>query len=542
MIIAKIKTFLSDVVLHNGNLVAKILLSGEDSKSDKTITTYSWSTQIITGSGTMSPDTYASSIISVESEHLALTFDYDTIEKVKVTLTVKDEDNKVSIQSGILVTHGSTGTPFVTFHTIDMYPTILPAGNVEFRYSPREVDVTTNNDVYLPGQSSYGIYYIDYVVDGPIVMNDNSIDLNHVFKHKYNEECDFNITRIAAAGLDRTIENNFIQVSFNPVITNAKELIINSVDDCKYLHVYSQTEDYIDKFVGRVDNANMRYLRFHTNVNCCENGGLNYLLAPRYNFDLTYTNCQDTGEEYIDPLTGFTYSTYQFDITVTGINVNYISSISIVTSLDTQVYTYTSSLQLPAVHYIINPSNVNPHIPTTGTITITTIDNFVYTLGFSVAYTGASSCYGMPYITAVEYPALPDGMTYTELTTHTQLELNSVFYQYSLLSSPLLPLFDGIYVIELNDSNISNETISNCIFVNCQTYCLVVKALTNECDIKIKVLYDALVSADLCEQVTCENKCYLYEILRNLLSECDCLIYELEHQLPALDTGCGCSK
>jgi hypothetical protein len=130
-------------------------------------------------------------------------------------------------------------------------------------------------------------------------------------------------------------------------------------------------------------------------------------------------------------------------------------------------------------------------------------------------------------ITDIEYPVNPCYVTITEEDTMTKLVIDSQLYFgcIDLEVDALEAITDGIYTVTLSDSGISNEFVTGCQFVNCETRCLIVEALAKECNPVIAILYDALVDADYCQNVTCENYCDIYEMLQSLLVECDCANY-----------------
>lgn len=527
MIIARITPLIATVNQVVTDYVATITFDSVSSSSNVVINSYEWNTLLSSGSGFLNPNTNGTSLPAIQTPTLSLSFNFLTVSKIILRLTVTDSENKQSIQTAVITHNSNTLNPEIYFRTIEVNPILLPQGLTEFRTTVVNKELISDSFI----TNVFTTLHFDREYDG--IINQTGA-INTVFSSTYQEECNFNTTYISGTGGSITSNEVFNTVMFNLVIQNAQDLVIQLSNECKIVDLYSQTKSYIDQLTGRTANNSMRYLEITAMVNCCKSEKIVHKLAPKYTFEITPSQCVDTGQVFVDPL-GNEYEVHTMTITITGINSGYVGSVA----YDGIMNPNTNKLELQLLTFYVPiapaPDNAQPHV-----ITITTIDNFVYTINIDYQ-TIIGLCEKTPVITSVEYPEYPCGLITLNSINETRIILNSHFFNYSECDTNIIPLPDGIYYFQLNNSGLSNQTISNCKFFNCQTYCMVVKAIANKCNLFIKPLYDALVYADNCDIVTCEEKCYMYEILRGYLSECDCLIYENENKLPDLNTGCGCN-
>ena len=164
------------------------------------------------------------------------------------------------------------------------------------------------------------------------------------------------------------------------------------------------------------------------------------------------------------------------------------------------------------------------------TVEITTTAGFVYLIEFTFTpdfLIPLGGCGNTIEITNITYPENPCYVEVIEDVDRTYLSIDSQLY-YGCNDSELDELeamSDGVYQVTIGDSGLSNEYVTGCEFVDCETYCLVLQALANECDPIVVILYDALKNATDCNNISCQNYCDLYEMLLAKLEECDCLVY-----------------
>jgi len=535
MLIPKIKHIRSNVSLITGVYIATIELESE-SISDVNIISEAWYTTIMTGTGSIVPNT--SGLLG--SPRLGNTFtllvEIDNVTELTIYLKVKDNDNKEAVCSVTIMTNGNPTSPNIWMYGLNYINAILPDGYVEFRPIPIYLDLLGNIPNFNTFVNQYASYEFDATSNGIVDSISTSIT---TFQSRYSNQCNFNLATLTVSNIDFPINQVYTQASFNPIILNPKELIVTH-DSCTVFDLYSQTETYIERLNGRVANNSMKHLTLTINTNCCEGSEIVHRLAPRYNFNVQESNCVNTGQLYIHP-NGFEYEVYTTTITLSGIDNNIISTLTysqddtgnmiINSNTDKRILLNVQSL----VPYSIGAPDLNHNRQ----IVLTTVSNFTYIINYELQYGYPTVCYHKAVLNNIVYPDLPCGVQLVNSINETRIVLNSAAFNLTSCNQPNVQVPDGIYTFTLNDSGISNEYVSRCIFVNCNTYCLIVKAIANECDIFVKVLYDALVYSDMCDIVTCEEKCYMYEMLVNLLKECDCTWFENNNKLPNI-SDCNC--
>ena len=465
-----------------------------------------WLWSVVTSIGNI---TYSNTSL----DYITLTCELNVFSTV-VTLTL---DNGFSCNIRIL---SDGANVFYAGINIDVF--ILPENNIQF--------ATSGYTEALVGSSTatYTAFTFDATSDAII---DDTSSIPVVFSHTYNSNKTATIGATTIVGsLSTTIGVEPYGVGCKDPIL--KDLIVNSVGECTGLEVWSQTVNYVEKLIGRgdVDNSSMSYLQVDTVINCCESGATSFKLAPLYEFSLAASNCvQDEGHTIV--VGADLYDVWNTTVTLSGIDLSLISSLKYSGWDRTQptvlqlenippINTFVVEYLLPAV----NP--LAPVIIDTFIVEVTTVAGFVYT--FSYELTPNNTCSNIEFeIVSITYPENPCYVEIIEDVDRTYLSIDSqlLFGCIDTNTVALEAMTDGIYTISLQDSGISNEIVSGCEFVNCDTRCQIIEALAKQCDPVIVMLYDALVDAKECNNITCENMCDLYEMLQALLSACNCTNY-----------------
>lgn len=424
----------------------------------------------------------------------------------------------------------------IAYVGVDIDVFILPENNVQF-----DVQEYTASIVGTYPGISYTTYNFDATNDTVI---DSTASAEVVFSHTYNADSTAKINVVTSVGnIDTTIGVQTLTIS------SLSELIVNSESECTELEIWSQTANYVEKLVARgdVDNSEMEYLGVTITMNCCESEAKEFKLAPLYQFSLNNTTCE---EDELSPVTvnGYSYLLYNTNMVLSGIDPSVIAELrfdggnrntpgTLVVNTNSPVTEFTVQYLMP------NEIPVPPVVTEDYTIVITTTAGFEYTINYRITpnfLSAPGSCAIGIEINNVTYPENPCYVTVVEDLDRTYLNIDSQLY-YGCLENDeeLEAMSDGIYTVEVNDSGISNEFVTGCEFVNCDTYCLVLKALANECDPVIQIIYDALVGAKDCDVISCQNYCDLYEMLLALLEECDCVSYTNNK---VSKQPCGCNK
>lgn len=537
MIISEIKVLTSSVQDIFGTITGVITLSS-NSRSDKTIISTKWTTDILSGTANnLYPDTGGTFIPLIENQDLTLFFSWINIENIAVTLTVTDEEGKESTSSIWIANDMTYPNPdYWLFYGIKIDEVILPNGLVEFTPSPFVIDLLTSTDI--SDISTFDVFTFDKYNNGIDITN-SSINPT-TFQGIYTELFTFNTTKLTntnfTGGYPIDLQSYVIPM-FNPTILNAKDLILTNInDECSSISAYSEIKSYIDKLSGRTNNNTMSELRVELITNCCEKN--TYSLAPHYNFDLSISGCTAV----ITPPTqatinGNLYDIYTYTLTIAGISNTVVSSITVSDISNTFVITNPTTMTITGLKYYI-PVGLLPQYDAAFNIIVMNIAGHSYSFDYTVSGDSLLSCSDRLLDLDITYPELPCGIEIVENTDNTSLLFNSTAYGETSCSMEDT-LTDGIYQVNLLYNNLNNERISNCIFIDCDTYCKVVKALSMECNPIIQILYDSLKYMDNCDILTCQNKCDTYETLVNYLKECDCTLFENN---VVKKKGCGCNK
>lgn len=533
MITANIEIVRSSITNLGGTNVANLQLKSS-SVSDKAIILEEWSTSLVSGAVSFYPNTAGVYTAPERNNRISIDIVGSGLSVILVGLRVTDEDGKQSIAySGILASNINLYPNILTsfiMSQLDLSNAILPNGLVEFQALYSDTNLITGAVSHvLPALHQY---QFDITHDG--VYDQSS--LSGAFTYNYNTTNLYQAAFIVG-------DYSYVQPSFYAKIENPKDLIM-SKDECKTITAYSQTESYLDKVVGRTNNTSMTVLTAEVTRNCCEK--VTYDLAPHYNFSATTEVC-DTDDGDIPSLTigGLAYWNYFTQVTISGIDLGIVQTLyyqltdnvglTLNTALNKLVFT---------IYYPVPELITSPVIPVTRTVEITNTAGFKYIL--TLELTGVDvdilSCSGVLTDLTVEYPEIPCGIVLTENTNNTSITFDNRVYDLLCDEVPIADFIDGVYEVTLTYNRLNTEKVSNCIVLLCESFCLVVKALANNCDPIIKILYDALTYADNCDQViTCKNKCDLYEQFVHYLEGCDCFVLT-SNRVGKTKGGCNCSK
>lgn len=510
----------------NGQNIMTISLK-EVSQTNSVVNSITWAYGVVTGPGT-------ASLSNVSDKDVALVIDNTQDIVVSITLTVTDTDGYTS-QSRIRITKSGSN---VLFEGLKVDSFILPNGLVEFTPLDNVVAINGTPTITTP---AFTEYWFDKENDAVWDVQDNSGSIP-TFSNTYTST---SVTAVVA----NTNSLVFNQVAFNAIIENPLELIVNSTVDCKTLTAYSETENYLSKLIGRgdIDNSEMTHLGVTLTTNCCTTGSIQYDLPPTYKFELSQGTYVQTGTYLVDYYgTGYNYEVNDVPFTLTGIDPSIVTSIVYTNRGESTNTTTITSFTDPIsfnVEVLIETDEPNPpgypvtgsQVSQTNTITILTTKGFTYVITYTLSD---------PFVTqmtltidSIVYEEYPCDIIVTAEPSNTILTLTSSAFNLSECGKDTIALPDGIYQITLNDSGISNETVTGCKFVDCETYCLIIKAIASGCDPSVGILYNALTYSDNCIDVSCQNLCDLYEILNSLLEECDCTLYKnnVKSTIP-----CGC--
>lgn len=509
----------------NGQAVMTISLK-DASKSNGAIVSRVWAYGVVSGPGT-------ATISNSSDEDVCLIIDTKNIV-VNLTLTVTDSDGFICQSRAQIIRSGlNTG-----FYAINVDAFVLAGNLVEF--TPIDNVQTISGVISIP-TPAYTEYWFDKENDNVWDVQDNSGSIP-TFTHIYGNSN-------YEAKIGDTNGTVFTEVGFNAT-TTGKDLIVTSVNDCTELLVYSETEDYLSRLLNRGDlnNSDMKYLEVTLTNNCCTSESVSCKIYPLYNISISQGEYTDTdidipAEDW--PLsvacpTVPEFRLFTVPITISGIDVSNVLSIQHTDRGVPGYTTVTGSLTFDVEVLFEGYSGLacGSQIPQTNTIILTTTQGQVYTIIYTLVDDGSilSMDLEIDSITSpTEAQLNPCNINIVEEPSNTVMYLTPANFNLDLDA-----FLDGIYQVTINDSGISNETISNCTFVNCQTYCLIVKALANECPSTISILYEALVYSANCDNVSCQNLCDLYEMLVSLLDECDCTI--LSNTRPVISSNCGCNK
>jgi hypothetical protein len=488
-----------------------------------TIASWAWSYDVIIGAPVI-----IESGVTNES-HFTIGIEEGLGQLIRVFLTVTDNLGRTA-SSNLFIYDDGAGNLSITSMLVDTY--VLPNGLTVF--VPGELQIPITGIVFLPG--GFDTYEMDYTNDG---IYDDSITEGN-FEHQYTT------TDTVTARLSMTAPGFFagalyIDSTFDPVIEEPRDIIIEKNDDCTLLTVSSESTDYIEKLIGRagIDNSSMKYLGLTLEQNCCNN--LQELrLAPTYNFSISEVPFTKQATIEVVNINGFDYRVYTVSVQVDGLDSACIESVAYTAG-------YNSDPTLTPLMGIGSPLMVNvqflveeplvlgltPVIVENNQIVITTTEGFEYTINYTLTPDYVPLVPITLAVTSVDYPAYPDGISIVENVNNTVIQISPDLYEWDAF-------VDGVYQATLNDSGISNTQITGCTFVDCETYCLIIKALANGCNPLIQVLYDALVNFENCRNIPCTNLCDLYAYLETLLDECDCAIYQ--NNIISKKNGCGCNS
>lgn len=509
----------------NGQAVMTISLK-DTSKTNGTIVSRVWAYGVVTGPGT-------ATISNSSDEDVCLIIDTKNIT-VNVTLTVTDSDGFICQSRAQIIRSGlNTG-----FYAINADAFVLPGNLVEF--TPIDNVQTISGVISIP-TPAYSQYWFDKENDNIWDIQDTSGSIP-TFSYVYG----ISNYQAKVASTNATV---YTTIAFNAV-TTGKDLIVTSINDCTELSAYSESEDYLSRLLerGNLDNSNMKYLQVTLTNNCCASESVVCKIYPLYGISISqgeYTNTDKDipAEEW--PLsvacpTVPDFRLFTVPITISGITVSNVLSIQHTNRGIPGYITVTGSLtfDLEVLFEGYSTGVCGNQISQTNTIILTTTEGLIYTIVYTLVDNGSITSMNLEIdsITSpTEAQLNPCDINIVEEPSNTVMYLTPANFGLTLDSFP-----DGIYQVTINDSGISNETISGCTFVNCQMYCLIIKALANECPSTISILYEALVYSANCDNVSCQNLCDLYEMLVSLLDECDCTI--LSNTRPVISSNCGCNK
>lgn len=498
----------------------------------KTIVTRTWSYTILSGS------VIAVLGGSLTDEEFTIGLDATLAVTARIELSVTDSDGRIAKTSMLVIDDGGGNINIIDLK-LDSF--VLPTGIVVF--TPVETQ-TTAAGVALYGSSPFfSTYDIDYT-NNAVFDDSNPTGAN--FENQYATTGNINALLSMTDLINGFILNDlYTEVSFEAVIENPLDIIITTNSTCTLLEVSSQSTNLVELLVGRagLDNSDMEYLSLKLDQNCC-NAILDIKLAPQYNFSFSIVPLTTT-ISIPPPITigGFDYLIYEFSLELGGLNLDP----SLITSVEytaggnsspvlSTLTTITNPIVLPQIQTMVPailPDPVSPEIVENNKVIITTSNGYIYTIDYTITPSYLAIATFTIVVTTTIYPIFPTGITVVENVNNTVIQIDP-----SVFSSTVF--VDGIYQVTLNNSGISNTAITGCTFVDCETYCLIIKALANGCNPIIQILYDALVQFNLCTNIPCTNVCDLFVYLESLLNECDCSIFQ--NNIISKNNRCGCNS
>jgi hypothetical protein len=431
---------------------------------------------------------------------------------------------------GIATSSTVASKGLVNFTPLDNFANIAgtPIHSISPAYDSYEIDFD-NNGVYDESNTTAEMFSNTYSTTASVVSGTNKI-------------AKISITDSASSV---ALNDVFVEVSFEPLAKNQKDVIIENID-CTKLEVHSPTTNYINELVGfaSIDNSTMNFLELSIDVNCCNSPKI-LKIPTTFNFELVNNNtCVAT----INTLNvgGFDYTVYQIPITISGIDPSFVKSVEYTRGANSDstlvTNTNTNLLQIDDIEFLLdNPLFSGfPLIVENKQIIITTTEGFKYIINFTITPDNATAtCIGtLVNITSVEYPDYPNGITISQ----DQLRGSYIEIDSSIYNDTNSTFLDGIYTVIISKNSNDSDTISGCKFIDCNTKCLVLKALINNCDPIISILYNSLLEIDKCNNVNCNSLCETYAYLESLLDECDCSMYSNTSLVYSHSNDCGCLK
>lgn len=452
---------------------------------------------------------------------------------VRINLSVVDSDGRSAISSALIINDG-----IGNLNVITLYPDVkVKTGNLVL-FTPVDALSIVSGVSLFSTTPLFTTYNIDYTNDG--VFDESNTDKG-TFNNTYPVTINNN-TLIASLSMTDTpngipVDRLFSQISFEPTTTEDSDVIVLAGATCETLDVSSESSNMIDKLVGRfdLDNSSMDYLEVSVDINCCNNDSV-FKLHPNYTFSLAPDATSYFATVEVVNVGGNNYNVYTVDLDLTGIDLSLIDTIAYTPNRnsDPTVVTVTNTNILPIEFLMESPLGSHfPVIVENKTMTLTTLSGYIYTVPFTVTPDHSTGFVTIVMGTHV-YPSYPDTISVVQTVNTTSVQLVPT----SLVSGSTT-FYDGVYTVTLNDSGISNTSISGCEFMDCETYCLVVKALANGCSPMVKIIYDALINFSSCPTISCLQICELYALLESLLDECDCSVYQTNTIITT--SGCGCS-
>lgn len=497
----------------------------------KTIVTRTWSYTILSGS--------AVAVLggSLTDEEFTIGLDATLAVTARIELSVTDSDGRIARTSMLVIDDGGGNINIVDLK-LDSF--VLPSGIVVF--TPVETQTTAAGVALYGSNPFFSTYDIDYT-NNAVFDASNTTGAN--FENQYATTGNINALLSMTDLVNGFILNNlYTEASFEAVIENPLDIIMTTNSTCTLLEVSSQSTNLVELLMGRagLDNSGMEYLSLKLDQNCCNNA-LDIKLAPQYTFSFSIVPSSE--RILIDPpitIGGFDYLTYEFDLELGGLNLDpsLITSVeytaggnsSPVLSTLTTITNPIVLLQIQTMVPAILPSGF-PVIIENNKVIITTSNGYIYTIEYTITPSYLAIPTFIMNVTTTTNPVFPTGVTVVENVNNTVIQIDP-----SVFSSTVF--IDGIYQVTLNNSGISNTAITGCTFVDCETYCLIIKALANGCNPIIQILYDALIQFNSCTNIPCTNVCDLFAYLESLLNECDCSIFQ--NNIISKNSGCGCNN
>jgi hypothetical protein len=494
--------------------------------STDTITAETWSTLIISGTPVL---------LQSEStgKEFTIGFEVGSIYTVAVRLTITDSDNRQIRTTALVVSNGVD----INVLTLGLNPNVMAEGIVNYELEESFVVVAGANIL-----TSYTNHYLDLTANGAYDYSQTTnTDITHTFTSSDRVTTRYTVDNTAVGIAVNTL---YVETTYTPVVTVGREVIVTSATDCTYLDTYTFASNVVEKLIGRagVDNSEMNYLELVANQNCC-NTSSTIRLHPTYTFTLTPDAATYLATTTTTVVGGITYNVYTVTLDIGGIAASILSTVTNTNgnNSDTAITSISSfaTASVADVEFLVSATLTDPVIVETNQMVITTSGGFSYTVDYTMTPDFATGTVTIS-ITNTTYPSYPSGISVIENANSTTIRIESTAVFGSgttIVNNNVMP--DGIYNITYNDSGLSSTNLTGCAFVNCNTYCRVIKALANQCDPVIKIYYDALVNYSQCTTLTCESVCQLYSLLDSKLDECDCSIYQTNTIVAT--KNCGCS-
>lgn len=282
-------------------------------------------------------------------------------------------------------------------------------------------------------------------------------------------------------------------------------LYFREFNDCELVNITTPDEGFellaeINNDVIPGDLSNVRDYTVTFSTNCCPSIVIRSHVYYEFAIELLTCNYETIGD-----LVTWTSR-------LTGINPAYVSSMVYYTSNSLVEYPLNYTIVGNTIEFTTTIPNPLSNIPFTFFIKVTHSSGFVYLLEYTIDYIN-DPCVNTTNL-VINYPELDERL-------NIQVGLDGVHY---LLVSDLYEnVYPGVYqVIICRRYEVGSTCVQDSIFLECDLRCQIIHKLAQCRDSDIMFFYDALVMSNYCTNITYEDKCALYELLRLKLDTVGC--------------------